>query len=482
MRRLLLSAGLFCALALSLSSAQAAPPGTLDPSFGRYGVVRTPVEGRAIAVQRNGRIVVAGSLSKGFGVARYLQNGALDPNFGQNGRVETTFGRYSVATAVLIQPDGKIIAAGSADEATTGNPDFALARYLSNGTLDPTFGQGGKLTTDFAQGDDAVLGLSLEPGGKILAAGFSLHQAAQEYDVALARYNSDGSLDQTFDDHGRVSTSAPVEPYGFAFQSDGKIVVSGINAGKVFGITRLNADGSIDRSFGTDGLASVRAGKGPYTYTTGVALQPDGKIVADGIGETGSREVFELARFTSSGSVDSSFGNQGSVRTGVGASAGAQALALDAKGRIAAVGWTLTGGSGVFAVARYLPDGSLDSGFGSRGVKRNPYVPGAPSAVTIQPNGRIVVTGGCCPGVVVRYLSSSHDLVCTVPKVKGRRLSAAKRAIRHGHCGVGRIQKAFSTRVAKGRVLAQRPRPGALRAPGSPVGLRVSKGRRAFHR
>jgi uncharacterized delta-60 repeat protein len=167
--------------ALALNSAQAAQPGTFDPSFGNHGEVTTDFgpggegeEGaRAIALQPDGKIVVAGrSNSFSFGLVRYKANGSLDRTFGPNGNGKVTdFPNASQgAAAVAVQPDGKILAVFGVNLSTAPYYEFARARYLPNGSLDPGFGQGGKLTTDFG-GYAWPAAMSLEPGGKILVAG-----------------------------------------------------------------------------------------------------------------------------------------------------------------------------------------------------------------------------------------------------------------------------------------------------------------------
>ncbi len=184
-------AGAVLALALVtavLPGAAVAAPGDLDPSFGSSGKVTTDFGGSdaasAVAIQTDGRIVAAGRSGSGdFALARYNVDGSLDPTFGSSGMVMTDFGGSDAASAVAIQPDGRIVTAGR-----SGSGDFALARYNADGSLDPSFGSGGKVTTDFG-GFDLALGVALQSDGKIVAAG----QGGSSFDFALARYNADGS-------------------------------------------------------------------------------------------------------------------------------------------------------------------------------------------------------------------------------------------------------------------------------------------------
>src|SRR5262245_31511571 len=180
-------------------------PGDLDLTFGTDGIVITDFErgserGFGIAIQQDGKIVVAGGQSD-FDLARYNTDGTLDTSFDGDGKVTTSFGVFDQAFAVAIQPDGKIIAAG-----TSGLGDFALARYNSDGSLDPTFDDDGKVTTNLATLDE-VRGLAIQPDGKIIAAGLTESVVPSYESFAVARYNPDGSLDTTFDGDGIAITA-----------------------------------------------------------------------------------------------------------------------------------------------------------------------------------------------------------------------------------------------------------------------------------
>jgi uncharacterized delta-60 repeat protein len=181
----------------------------LDASFGDGGKVVTPVgtdpsyaQANAMGIQADGKIVLAGYAYAGtnyqeFALARYNTNGALDTSFGTNGIVFTDFGQGAVAEALGIQADSKIVVAGSAS--ISGNGYFALARYNTNGTLDTTFGSGGKVTTDASSGASAYA-LILQGDGTIIAVG----QGGAKF--ALLRYTTNGVLDGTFGSGGKVFT------------------------------------------------------------------------------------------------------------------------------------------------------------------------------------------------------------------------------------------------------------------------------------
>src|SRR5439155_996244 len=258
-------------LVLSFAHSVDAGPGDLDPSFGTGGRVLTDFGGgdgaRALALQADGRIVVAGSSSAGafgsdFALARYNSNGSLDPSFGTGGRVLTDFGGDDEARALALQDDGKIVVAGG-----FGGPCFALARYNPGGTLDTSFGTGGRVLTDFG-GDDEAAALALQADGKIVVAGFS--DAGGFALAALARYNPNGTLDASFGSGGQVLTNFG-GAQALALQADGRIVV----AGGIF-LARYNQNGNLDPSFGSGGRALTDFD------ALALALQPDGLVVLAG--------------------------------------------------------------------------------------------------------------------------------------------------------------------------------------------------------
>src|SRR5438094_959933 len=234
--------GLLSALLLVLSFAPSvdAGPGDLAPSFGTGGRVLTDFGGgdgaRALALQADGRIVVAGSSSAGafgsdFALARYNSNGSLDPSFGTGGRVLTDFGGDDEARALALQDDGKIVVAGGAGgmfvaagfSAAGGGQDFALARYNSDGGLDLSFGTGGRVLTDFG-GDDEAAALALQADGKIVVAGFS--DAGGFALAALARYNPNGAVDASFGS-GRQVLAALGVARALALEAAGRVGVAG---------------------------------------------------------------------------------------------------------------------------------------------------------------------------------------------------------------------------------------------------------------
>jgi uncharacterized delta-60 repeat protein len=384
------------------SHAQTTPceaPGSLDTAFDGDGRVTTSLgahdEVRAVMIQPDGKIVAAGvgdglspSLGGGhsIGLARYNADGSLDASFGTGGVVSGD--PISFVFDAALQPDGKIVVAGY------WGLNFALARYNPNGTLDTSFGDGGRVTT-------AVFGYSyahavaLQPDGKIVAAGGRVSDGLEDF--ALARYNADGSLDTTFGVGGMVTTNFGVDVYGqqqsvaFAveMQPDGKIVAAG--GRYVFTLARYNADGSLDTSFDGDGKVTTTLSQ--PTSANALVLQPDGKLVAAGGERHVSSSDFELVRYNPDGSLDASFGAGGVVTTDFDSGAeAAWALALQADGKLVALGHRSQFN---FALARYNADGSLDASFGDAGKARTDFNSGGQGyAVALQTDGKIVAAGG----------------------------------------------------------------------------------------
>jgi uncharacterized delta-60 repeat protein len=409
-------------VAAALPGAAVAAPGALDPSFGAGGEVTTDFgrsdSAQAVAIQSDGKIVAAGGSfsfpSGDFALVRYIADGSLDPSFDSDGKVTTDFGGFDTASAVVVQSDGRIVAAGRSFSSSSG--DFALARYNADGSLDTTFGNGGKVTTDLG-GFDAAFGVALQADGKIVAAG----QGGAGGGFALARYNADGSLDPSFGSGGEVTThfTGGVEvAIAVAIQLDGKIVVTGqtFSGGfQQFALARYNADGSLDTTFGSGGILMTDFGLGSG-FGGALVIQPDGKVVAAGRAGTD----FVLARYNGDGSPDASFGSGGMVTTDFGGAAfdAAFGVALQPNGKIVAAGGTFSFPSADFALARYKADGSLDPSFGTGGKVTTDF--GAfdvASAVALQADGKIIAAGQGGAGsdfALARYLGDTSAIVVSV--------------------------------------------------------------------
>jgi len=354
--------------------------GTLDSSFGTGGKVTTDFGGEdvalAIAIQPDGKIVVAGdagpSANKDFALARYNTDGTLDTSFGTGGKVVTPVSSLSdFANTVAIQSNGKIVVAGNSNSGTSAanfNYDFAVVRYNTDGTLDNSFGTGGKVTTNFGGNFETGNAVVIQSDGKIIVAGISgtfTSGVGTTAGFALARYNMDGSLDTSFGAGGKVITpagSSDDRATGAAIQTDGKIVVvGGSNTGTTsarnydFAVFRYNTDGSLDSSFGAGGKVTTPIGSSD-DFAHDVAIQSNGKIVVAGdkynVGGGLDYDI-ALARYNTDGSLDTSFGTGGKVVTRISSSTDqAAAVAIQADGKIVVAGR----GSGGVAVVRYLGD------------------------------------------------------------------------------------------------------------------------------
>ena len=241
--------------------------GSPDLSFGNGGKVVTDMTPagaapqdnyvQAVAVLPSGMAVTAGyAVAGGNGaivLAGYQNDGTLNAAFGTSGKIRTEIlgpGATDAASSVVVQPDGKIIAGGSTITKTSF--DFALTRYLTDGSLDPTFGSGGRATSDFG-GNDSIASIVLQPDGKIIAAGSTTPDGGS-YRMVVARYLANGQLDRTFGNGGEVVTAvgSSSSAAGVTLQPDGKIVVAG-TSGNDFALLRYLSDGSLDPAFGTGG-------------------------------------------------------------------------------------------------------------------------------------------------------------------------------------------------------------------------------------
>jgi uncharacterized delta-60 repeat protein len=407
-----------CALATSLASLALVSvaygqAGQLDTSFDGDGKVTTDVTARGdfatnVAIQVDGKIVVVGAAQWGkdpkFVLLRYNPDGTLDTSFSGDGKVTTNFTRLEdAAWAVVIQSDGRIVAAGDAGFGT-GNSRFAVARYNADGTLDTTFGGDGKVTTQFTRHDDPVAAAALQPDGKIVVSG-GANWGGGESNFALARYNTDGTLDPSFGGDGRVTADfARRGDYANAVvvQADGKLVAGGYatysrtNGFNRFAVARYNADGTLDTSFSGDGKQTT-----DFTRRNDPALdltlQPDGKIVAAGISKAdGSNPNVALARYNADGTLDASFSGDGKVTTDFsGGYDQAYAVALQPDGKIV-VGGATTGLGGRFLIARYDTSGALDSTFNGGGFAATNFTRHDDFAygLALQADGNLVLVGG----------------------------------------------------------------------------------------
>jgi uncharacterized delta-60 repeat protein len=404
----------------SFSVIQFNADGSLDAHYGHAGIAKITMgpglQGvSALALEADGKLLVAGtfnsysaggSTGSDFLLMRISADGSLDTTFGTRGIVTTDFASSDDAAAgIVVQADGRIVVAGATNNYQAGTSGFAVARYKADGSLDSRFGTGGKVTTDFTGAHAA--GVVLQPDGRIVVAG-NVYQAIGpigHQNVALARYNADGTLDNAFGSGGKQTADfgTGFTMGGIALQADGKLTVAGtayeqINGPVVIGVTRvshlamarLNANGSLDTGFGTGGLVKTDIGKA-FDSATSLIVQPNGKIVAAGSTDLHNGD-YALVRYNGNGALDATFGTGGKVTTDFQGpvSVSASAAALQADGRLLIVG---TAGSELIVV-RYNADGTVDTGFGTRGeVQTDLGAYASAAGIVVQPNGKIIVAG-----------------------------------------------------------------------------------------
>lgn len=364
------------------------PNGKPDLSFhwnakGALSFNMEPSAAHAIDIDASGRVVLAGYGTENgdeqFGIIRLLPNGAYDPTFGNNGRVLTDFNNgQDQANAVVIQPDGKIIAAGFTK--TGGDADIALARYLSDGTLDAGFGTGGKVSTKVGTLSDIARDIALQPDGKILICGSTADVLTfnnPSYFV-LARYAVDGKLDLTFGSTGVITTDVNADEENdiarsLAILPNGRIVVAGYSAVSLaskISVVRYRASGLIDNTFGKNGALTTEV-KGYGNFCTKIQILPDQSLMLSGMAENiDFKDVF-LVKLRSAGVVDSTFGLNGRViRSLSPKDDNAWSMALRTDGRILVAGDTRADGAFYTdaTLLQFNANGSKDASFGDDGV------------------------------------------------------------------------------------------------------------------
>ena len=395
---LIVTAFLF-AICFTMPVTSLAQDGSLDLTFDFDGIVNTPVGNGAfansLAIQSDGKIVAAGYAhiisTRDFALVRYNTNGSLDNTFDSDGIVTTPIGMTSddEAYSIAIQSDGKIVVAG------TNETEFALVRYNTNGTLDISFGNGGIVTTQVANGNEYIASIAIQSDGKIVAVGWDSSGVSP---FMIVRYNTNGSLDNTFDNDGIVITTIGLgaKALSVAIQNDGKIVVAGGSSNGFIShntLARYNTNGSLDNTFDTDGIVVTPVGLG-YSQANSIAIQSDGKIVAAGECLYSAHD-FGLIRYNINGSLDSTFDTDGIVVTPVVVPLSedfAYSVNIQSDGKIVTTGTAYN--NTAFALARYNTNGSLDNTFDSAGIVITPMgLNTYASSIAIQSNGKIVVAG-----------------------------------------------------------------------------------------
>lgn len=340
------------------------PPAPPDPTFAGGQTVSTAFTIEAILPESDGSVIAVGhepgtAAGQMRGVIEHFNaDGSVDTTFGSGGAVLSRSGTNEAYYAVVLQDAGHFVVAGSA------NGDFVVARYDLRGRVDSSFGTNGRVVTDFGAADDTARGLSIAPGGMIIAGGDS------GGNFAFARYDSTGRLDANFAQGGRqlFGLGTGGNALGdIALQGDGRIVAVGSNGGTVIA-ARLTAAGEADATFGSGGVATVaslsaRTGSGP-DRSEGIAIQGQDILVAN---QTATGH-FGVVRLTPTGAVDHTFGTNGLATADFGGSDDADSLVVQSTGQIIAIGTTLQNGVAKTAVAAFDPNGQLIPNFGTNGL------------------------------------------------------------------------------------------------------------------
>ena len=368
-------------------------------------------EGSSVTVQGDGKIVVAGysgnGSSRDFAVVRYNTNGTLDTSFGTGGKLVTDIGSRTndFGYSVTVWAD-KILVAGES------NGDFAVVRYNANGTLDTSFGTGGKLVTDIGSGSfDRGYSVIMQ-GDKIVVAGYSDSGGSDNF--AVVRYNTNGTLDNSFGTGGKlvpaIGSGTNDVGQNVTVQADGKIVVAGYSgngSSANFAVVRYDANGSLDAGFGTGGKLATDIGNATEDQGNSVIMQGD-KIVVAGFSTSGGSNNFAVVRYDTNGTLDTGFGTDGKLVTDIGSGTndfGNSVTVQDDK--IVVAGYSDSGGSNNFAVVRYNTNGTLDTTFDTDGklvTDIGSSTNDVGRSVTVQADGKIVVAGTSDNNfAVVRY-------------------------------------------------------------------------------
>jgi uncharacterized delta-60 repeat protein len=415
--------------------------GAIDLTFGGVGYVSyrlgsSSTAAKATITQPDGKIIAVGdafgSISGNAAViVRFNSTGSLDTSFGTGGIVYVASVGSEYFRAVALLPEGKIVAVGLC---SCLSDQFLIVRFNADGSLDSTFDSDGIVTTNMVAGSfDQARALAIQPDGKIVVLGSS--QYGVNTDFAIARYNSNGSLDTSFSDDGKVvlnlsnstANGADDGPGSVALQHDGKIVVVGYanTAGNPI-VFRLNSTGTLDTTFGNNGIV-IRP---PRTGGGLVAIQWDGKIVT--AGNTSFPYDFTVIRYNPDGSLDTTFDNDGVVTTNMSATVSddfVRSMVLRSDGKIFVGGYTGNTNAN-YAIAVYNIDGSLDNAWGDGGkvtTTFDPYSQGQLYGIASSVDGKVVASGLIHLNFgVVRYQGSP---IAATAKIKGQIVNSAGKPI-----------------------------------------------------
>ena len=393
--------------------------GDLDPAFGTGGKVITDLPDdnftRQVEIQANGKIVVLGwardlaSNLLGTYLVRYNANGSLDTGFGASGTVRVDCSDDCFEDGFVTLPDGKLLVIGDSFDATNGVKNFGIFRLNTDGTRDMTWGVNGVVKIPIGSGSSYGHEIVLQPDGKIVVFGVTQRGSFNDFDLAVARLHSNGTLDASFGTNG-VLTTPVLNNTGFAripevkLQPDGKFLFL-VQANSIIGAGRINANGTLDTAFGTNGFLALNTASG--FDVRALALQPDGKFIIVTRVFDNNQAQSTVIRYNANATPDSSFGTNGTVVTSLADDFRGFAVVIQPNGKIVVGGQRNTGSLRQFALLRVNPTGAIDTGFGANGFVAttlrgvNDYI----KTMALQPDGKLVALGD-----VAVTLSDPYDI------------------------------------------------------------------------
>ena len=404
---------IFLLLILFVSNVNFAQFGTLDTSFGRGGIVITPFNGfdaavQSLLIQPDKKIIAGGSITKSgttqFSLARYNSDGNLDETFGNLGQVITEYPELMVMTSMALQSDGKIIEAGNLYNSSVSISRFVLVRYHSNGILDTSFGIDGRVITNISDKLDRIASILIQNDGKIIASGATSDDATYS-DFAMVRYNSDGTLDTSFGNNGVVVTSIKAWDYANAIttQNDNELIIAGATSKDFdltlgfdynFSVAKFDKYGVLDPTFGDGGFVII-ASPDANEKALSVKVLSDGKIVLAGEHHS-SKYAFMLAQLFPNGNLDASFGDNGVVVNGL-SNEFIESVAMQIDGKFLITEYHGTGGccSADIKLMRFLEDGNFDTTFGTNGIVTADFLNenNQANSIVVQDDGKILIGG-----------------------------------------------------------------------------------------
>jgi uncharacterized delta-60 repeat protein len=359
--------------------------GTLDTTFGTNGkvlisnTINNTIQANDVAVQSDGKIIVVGyvinaNANADYSVIRLNPDGTLDTTFGVGGKLSLNILNYDLAEKVIIANDGKIYVGGtSGSNSIYSGVNFTVVRLNSDGSYDTSYGSNGKAVVNFSGNYNFFRNMTLQNDGKLLVCGKNTVDVTGNYsDFAIARFSADGTLDFDFSNDGKVTLNIKSEDSANAIivQPSGNIIVAGTGSGEAC-FARYFSDGTLDTSFGTAGKINIAIG-GLSTNINDAKMQSDGKIVVSGYSYSNANGGYNslIARFEANGTLDTTYGTNGYTIKDVDSNSEDQniALLLQPDGKAISCGRVNTGGTYYFSILRYTTSGILDTTFSNDGI------------------------------------------------------------------------------------------------------------------